>query len=380
MTSRRWLVLVGLAVLGAAICLWPSSRSIGDRTSATPSPAPAGAPIRSRVEPTLTPKPPVSRARIAAPPFDASVQHTVDPCTTPGEAEIPTGFESVIAQGITVAWRPGELASPGPNHVPLAPAAIAHLVGGLLEEAAQLTGTVRRTELTVIIYPSVEELRAATRAPSWAGGLYDGGAVRVAATPTEELGISLSTLRHEVMHSQLHAAIGCMPFWLNEGLAEYISGPPPLRQWLELLRSPGSFELRLLRNPAVVERELDARHMYGVSLAMVLYIVDHGGQPALQQALRTVHGADTERAVELWNTMYPRVDYVAVLDSLAHRVFGTSLDQVGGILDDPLCCHGLSDVGATACRVATTRATTRIWFETWSDLSAAPRAMCKATW
>lgn len=380
MTSRRWLVLVGLAVIGAAIWLWPSQRT-AEAPAATTITPPTGTATRSRVEPILPAKPVIPRTpRIAAPPFDASTQHTVDPCTTPRDAEIPTGFESVTAQGITVAWIPGEPTSPGPNHVPLAPTAIAHLVGGLLEEAAQLTGTARRTELTVIIYRSADDFRSSTRAPSWAGGLYDGGAVRVFVNPSEELGISLSTLRHEIMHSQVHAAIGCMPFWLNEGLAEYISGPPPLRQWLELLRSPGSFDLRALRNPAIVDRELDARHMYGVSLAMVMYIVEHGGQPALQQALRTVQGADTERAVELWNTMYPRVDYVTVLDSLARKVFDLPLDQIATLVDGALCCHGLSDVSQTACRVATTRPTTRIWFETWSDLTAAPRAICRLKW
>lgn len=371
---------MGLAVLGVAIWLWPANRS-GEAPAAAATEAATGTTIRSRPPPTLPGKPVFSpSARIAAPPFDASAQHTVDPCTAAFEAELPAGFESVTAQGITVAWQPGEPTSPGPSHVPLAPTAVAHLVGGLLEEAAQLTGTVRRTELIVIIYRSAEELRSSTRAPAWAGGLYDGGAVRVFVHPTEELGISLSTLRHEIMHSQLHAAIGCTPFWLNEGLAEYISGPPPIRQWHDLLGNPGAFDLRALRNPALVDRDLDARHMYGVSLAMVLYIVEHGGQPALQQALRTVQGADTERAVELWTTMYPRVDYVAVLDSLARRVFDLPLDQVGTILDGPLCCHGLADVNQTACRAATTRPSARSWFETWSDLSSAPRAMCRLRW
>jgi hypothetical protein len=378
-TTRRWLVIGGLAVLGLTIAWWPSNRAV-DTPEATPARA-AGAVSRSRIAPTLGPKAPAPRgAQLTAPPFDATTHHTADPCTAPGEAAIPTGFETVTAQGITVAWVPGDPTSPGPNHVPLAPVAIAHLVGGLLEEAAQVTGTARRTELTVIVYRSAEDLRTSTRVPSWAAGLYDGGAVRVFANPSEQLGISLSTLRHEIMHAQLHAAIGCMPFWLNEGLAEYISGPPPLRQWLELLRSPGSFELDALRNPALLDRELDARHVYGVSLAMVLYILEHGGQPGLHQALRTVHGADTERAIELWNTMYPRIDYPAVLDSLAHKVFGVPLDQLGGILDGALCCHGLSDVNELRCRATPTRTGTRLWFDTWSDLSAAPRAMCRNTW
>jgi len=140
--------------------------------------------------------------------------------------------------------------------------------------------------------------------------------------------------------------------------------------------SPGPNHVPLAPT-AIVDRELDARHMYGVSLAMVMYIVEHGGQPALQQALRSVQGADTVRAVELWNTMSPRIDYVTVLDALAPKVFDLPLEQIATLLDGALCCHGLSDVSQTACRVATTRPTTRIWFATWSDLSSAPRAMCR---
>ncbi len=374
-------MIIGLAVVGVAIALWQSTQEVAAPAPTAPAAPPTNPGSRTRAVPTLGPKPVTPRTgRIPPPPFDASVQHTVDPCTTPGEAEIPSGFESVTAQGITVAWIPGEPVSPGPAHVVPATIAIAHLVGGLLEEAAQVTGTVRRTELTVIVYRSAEEFRTATNAPLWAGGLYDGGAVRVFANPSEPLGVSLSTLRHEIMHSQLHVAIGCMPFWLNEGLAEYISGPPPLRDWIELMRSPGSFDLDSLRNPALIERAADARRVYNVTLAMVLYIIDHGGEPALQHALRSVHGATTEGVVELWDKLHPRVNYAAVLDWLAHQIFDRPLDQVAAIADGPMCCHGLNDVNAVSCRAATSRPSSRTWIETWSDLSAAPRAMCRSRW
>jgi hypothetical protein len=320
-------------------------------------------------------------ATAAQPAFDASTHHTADPCTTPYEAEVPAGFESVTAQGITVAWAPGEPINPTAYYTPLAPIAIAHLAGGLLEEAAQLTGTARRSELTVVIYRSADDFRAATHAPSWAGGIYDGGAVRLYVAPSEQLGVALATLRHEIMHSQMHAAIGCMPFWLNEGLAEYIEGTAPLRQWLDLLKAPGTFELDQLRNPALILNAIEARHAYGVSLAMVLYILEKGGQPALQQALRDVHGADSTKAIELWSAMYPRVDYEAVLDALARKLFDLPLEQVSGIVDGPLCCHGLSDVTQTACRVTQPHsAPPRMWAELWTDLASQPRAACRNKW
>ena len=135
-----------------------------------------------------------------------------------------------------------------------------------------------------------------------------------------------------------------------------------------------------VRNPASVIGATEARQMYGVSLAMVLYIFEHGGLPAVQQVLRSVQGADTERAVELWTTLFPRVDYVAIVDSLARKVLDVPVDQVGQLLDGPLCCHGLNDVSQIACRAATTHPATRYWSEVWSDLSSAPRALCRLKW
>src|SRR5882672_2942083 len=138
---------------------------------------------------------------------------TVDPCTGLSNPATPAGFETVMVDGVTVAWRPAPPAPQGPYDVAVAPTAIAYLVHGLLAEAAALTGTPRRERIRVVIYPP-EAFHTETSAPRWADGIYDGGAVRVAARPSAELGVEIATLRHELMHAQLHPA-GCMPAWLN---------------------------------------------------------------------------------------------------------------------------------------------------------------------
>src|SRR5258706_549503 len=93
-----------------------------------------------------------------------------------------------------------------------------------------------------VVAPRCDRARCAgafpgrTGAPPWAGGAYD-GAVRVPAAPRNELGVSIATLRHEVMHAQLHAAVGCLPVWFNEGTAMYFAGAVPALEWLKLLRT-----------------------------------------------------------------------------------------------------------------------------------------------
>jgi len=381
-TARHWLVIGAIAMIGAAVWLWPDADttkpSAADSTSHETGSAP-----HSRTTPALgphtTPIPrPVPRA--ATQTFDASKQHTADPCTSPVMAEIPPGFESVTVQGVTVAWMPGEPQSPSPSHVPFNPTTIASLAGGLVEEAAVFTGTARRSELTIILYRDVETFRIATHSPVWAGGLYDGGAVHVPASGSDELGVSLSTLRHEIMHAQLHIAIGCMPFWLNEGLAVHITSSPPIAQWLEMLRAPGSFDLRLLRNPAEVPTSTEASRMYRVSHAMVVHILHRGGEPALYQALRFVHGADPNKAMELWDALYPKVDYLAIVETLANKMFGMRLDQIAPIVDGPLCCIGTSNISEPFCRPTQSRTTPRLWLETWGDVTGSPRALCKNHW
>lgn len=382
MTARHWLVIAAIAVIGAGIWLWPDADKV-ETPAATSAPRDTGSAPHSRTVPALGPRTtamPRPAPRAPTQTFDASKQHTADPCTAPVLAEIPSGFESVTVQGITVAWMPGDPQTPGPTYVPYVPTTIAHLAGGLLEEVAVLTGTARRSELAIIIYRDVDHFRSMTHSPAWAGGLYDGGAVHVPASPGDELGVSLATLRHEIMHSQLHVAIGCMPFWLNEGLAVYSTGAAPLTGWLEMLRAPGSFDLRLLRNPAEVATAPEASRMYRVSHAMVVHILHRGGQPGLQQALRSIHGADPEKAMELWEALYPRVDYPAIVETIANKVFGLRLDQVGPILDGPLCCHGLGDIHEISCRPTQPRTSPRVWFDTWTDVSSAPRALCKNKW
>jgi hypothetical protein len=278
-----------------------------------------------------------------------------------------------------VAWRPAALAPQGPYDVAVAPTAIAYLVHGLLAEAAALTGTPRRERITVIIYPP-EAFHTETSAPRWADGIYDGGAVRVAARPSAELGVEIATLRHELMHAQLHPA-GCMPAWLNEGTAMYFAGSPPLRTWIRMLRRPDSFALGGLSLPSfAVLPDQSAERAYAESLTMVLYVVERAGEAGLRAAVQALRAAGTDTArpgQELWDHLYPGIGHRAVVDAMAHRVFGVFPGrELDAILRGAICCHGLRSAGELRCRGVSPRMDRR----RWTDDSAAPVAMCDATW
>lgn len=340
-------------------------------SAAAPAPAQTGAAEGDAQPPPIVP--------VRAPPMAlAEPQHLIDPCTDLTEPPAPAGFEVLAVQGITIAWPPS-LPATGPSDPPLRPLPLAHLVAGLLEEAAQTTGTTRRAELTVVVYPSADELRASTRAPSWAAGLYD-GAVRLPADPRFDLGVALSTLRHEVMHAQLHAAVGCMPVWLNEGAAMYFAGAAPAREWIELLRAPAPLELALLEAPVLDERAASrVDRVYAQSLAMILFDVERAGGAGLAPAvlaLSDANRASPREGLAVWSRLHPGVDHAAVLEALARRIFGAPPGELGATLDGPICCHGLLRAADLTCRATAARPGRTAW----TDETASPRASCRARW
>ena len=375
-------VIVGL--LGACVCalLWllygsldpapPPART--SHTAVAPRPtAPATPPTTTPATAPELPPPP------EAPPLTGN--DTVDPCTASWEAQVPAGYETIMVDGITVAWSPGERVNPGPSDVAFQPTAVAYLIHGLLEEAAALTGTPRRERLTVIVYPSRDRFFAETRAPAWAGGLYDGGAIRLAVKPSAELGVAVSALRHELMHAQLHTAVGCMPSWFNEGLAMYFAGDPPIHQWVRMLRSPDTFDLSSLEAPSLVSLSNDqADRTYAESLAMIVFVLERSGERGLPAAVRTLQTLvrESPRAgLDLWDRLYPGAGHRAVLDSLAHKLFGVKPgSELDAIFQGAVCCYGLRAVTELGCRVVPSRSDKPYW----SDQTSAPRALCYATW
>ncbi len=370
MSASRWTWL-GAAVI-AALVLW-FLRARGREDAAAPA-VTSAAPVRPAVRAPVPPPQPGARTGYIPKIPEVTGHHLADPCRTVGEPTIPADLEEITREGITIAWPSTGRDDPGPRDAPLHPIMLAHLVSGLLAEAAALTGTTPRTTLAVILYRSEDELRARTKAPTWASGLYDGAAVRVPLVDRGDLGVSLATLRHEVMHAQLHAAVGCMPAWFNEGLAMYFAGVAPIGPWLEMLRTPQPLEIKTLGAPAIDEESPDvASRLYAQSLAMIVYLAERGGETGLRGAVQNAH---TDPA-DLWARLASGAGDAAVLDALAHRMFGLPRGpELSGVLGSTICCSGLGSLAELGCRGVATRPGETIWI----DRSTSPRATCSTRW
>lgn len=338
---------------------------------------PAAAPIRAVNEGESAPRHDEPRAvggparRLPATARTTPTLDGIDPCGPVGEPEIPETFETRNIANVTLAWR----ADPDVDAEPFSPNMVGRVAQGILEDAAAATGTPRRDHLVIIVHPSLEELRGATRAPAWAGGLYD-GAVHVPRSQIDELGVSLRTLRHEIMHAQLHVAVGCMPAWFNEGIAMYFEGRADVRGLLSLLRDRDLVDVDAMDvggiqrlNPRSPER------LYAQSLVMVLYALDHGHGDLAGLVSRYRARRDDERA-QVWQRWFPDARAPQLVEFLAHRVFGIGTGAaLDVILAGVVCCSNERDVSKLACRApgAPPPEPDRT---SWMDRTRSPPAYC----
>jgi hypothetical protein len=168
------------------------------------------------------------------------------------------------------------------------------------------------------------------------------------ALPRADLGVAIQTLRHELMHAQMHGAVGCTPFWFNEGLAQYFAGTVPIKDFVAIARGE-PFDLDTLRDPTVFDMKAEnAARMYAVSLAMVLAIVHRRGDVGLRDAVRVAQSAESVgAALDLWNRVMPSVAYDEVVETLAAKVFGTT---PGPALGTVLCCAHVRSPSEVSCR------------------------------
>jgi hypothetical protein len=169
-------------------------------------------------------------------------------------------------------------------------------------------------EKVVVVVYAERDFQAATHAPSWANGLFD-GRVRVPARGitgvTPEL---LSVLRHEMTHSFVHfRAKGRAPKWLNEGLAQLEEGKTAAPYAAELARAyaaRGTFSLSALEGGFTGFSASQARSAYAISLAAAEMLRDSHGFGALSHLLdRLGEGESLEEAMrEELRGDYPRLE------------------------------------------------------------------------
>lgn len=160
-----------------------------------------------------------------------------------------------------------------------------------LDDAATLTGTERRQELTVVVYPGHEELLAVSCVNAWAAALYD-GTLRVVGDPGRDDPLQHKQVRHEVLHAQLVPFAPASPFWFNEGLAMYF-GEADRRDLLQaqqkMVANRTCFPFSSLQGSFQPFQDPgDAMLAYAQSLGMVQYLADRGGNRAIAEAVQAI--------------------------------------------------------------------------------------------
>ena len=154
----------------------------------------------------------------------------------------------------------------------------------MLEEAYSEVGRkldyYPRQSVTVVLN-TAEEFHDVTRAPSWAGGLYD-GKIRIPVRNIENFDRAeiRRVLHHEYVHALVHTIVERAPHWVNEGLAEYLTqsqGPRPLGQLIPLNLLERGFPASPIQAVAVA---------YNESHEAVKYLVDRYGMYSFMNFLR----------------------------------------------------------------------------------------------
>lgn len=143
----------------------------------------------------------------------------------------------------------------------------------------------RRISVTLL---TREDFADITGSPDWAGGLYEGQIkIPLAGSDPDTL---KTVLYHEYTHAVLFDQIGSRcPWWLNEGLAQYLSGVGGDNPEIDLL-SPGEADradipvLSDLGEVSGIDRDAVARS-YFTALSGVRYFIALFGEPAIQKII-----------------------------------------------------------------------------------------------
>ena len=151
--------------------------------------------------------------------------------------------------------------------------------------------------ITVVLY-TLQQFHDITRAPAWAGGIYDGQirvAVKGALSQPEEL---QRVLVHEFVHALVVQVGGrSVPFWINEGLA--IAQEPGGKEWAasKIQDANGHLTLDSLHGSFSQLDPSDVAIAYAKSTLAVQYLLDMRGAAAVITLLRDLRlGARFEAA------------------------------------------------------------------------------------
>lgn len=184
----------------------------------------------------------------------------------------------------------------------------------ILEDAYRTIGSdfnyYPPSSITVILY-NEKGFFDVTRAPGWAGGLYD-GKIRIPIKDIEGREELLKRiLYHEFVHALVNSITPRCPVWLNEGLAEYFSEDEELLKWgaaigqlIPLQRLEGGFpsgDIRLvalayLESYTAVSDLIEKHGLYRIKECLDAL----GKGESLSGAFRSIFGVTYEEFAAKW--------------------------------------------------------------------------------
>ncbi len=208
------------------------------------------------------------------------------------QRDIQRDYARVERSGATLLW-------PRDALTPVQADELLYTVNRALDDAALLTGTDRRRQLTVVAYPGHSELLAVSCTRAWTAAVYD-GTLRVVLSARDG-GADLKIVRHETLHAQASRFASKAPRWFHEGLAQSFAqqtdrrrGWPLMvknRTWVPFSSLDGSFQ--------AFEQSDDASLAYVQSYAMVELMRDCGTDGAISRAIADFQdGLSTDAVLE----------------------------------------------------------------------------------
>lgn len=98
------------------------------------------------------------------------------------------------------------------------------------DEIAAATSTTPPARVRVTVHPTVESFGRATGQPWWVSGATDGASIDLLPISVlRQQGQLERTIRHEITHVLLDAALSNGPMWVREGAAAYFARPAEAR-------------------------------------------------------------------------------------------------------------------------------------------------------
>lgn len=109
-------------------------------------------------------------------------------------------------------------------------AVVVSLIQKSRDEIAKTTGATPPARVRVTVHPTVESFGRATGQPWWVSGATDGPAIDLLPIAVlRQQGQLERTIRHEITHVLLDAALANRPMWVREGAAAYYARPADAR-------------------------------------------------------------------------------------------------------------------------------------------------------